>query len=375
MAESNFDILRQITTGGRDAADWLSSLKAAQLNQAKSMVASQQAAQAAYGQGLDAGAAPGATASADALSMLMRSIGVQESGNNYGTNTGNGMYGKYQVAGTNVPSWTKAALGTSMTPQQFLHDKAAQDAVAQQYLGNYVKQYGLKGAAAAWNAGEYGASQGGGKDYAHEVMQRMRGWGYTNGQQPASSGGYSGPGGGWVSPVAGFAQGGATSGYGWRINPVSGERSFHEGTDYAAPIGSRVGAAHGGTIVESGWDPVYGNRVIMRTPKGKEILYGHLNNINDRFGVGESVNAGQRIGRVGSTGWSTGPHLHFGVYNPAGDPMNPQKWINRMGQPGAPTQNRPSGSQQGYQAGKAVGQAFVRNPNDKFQSILRDLGL
>jgi len=371
MAESNFDILRQISGGGRDAADWLSSLKAAQLNKAASMVQAQRQAQKAYAAGADSNALPGATPTSDVLAMLQKAIGQQESGGNYGTNTGNGMYGKYQIAGTNVPNWTKAALGTAMTPEQFLRDKKAQDATAEHYLSNYLRNYGVKQAAMSWFGGEAGAKNPGPltAQYGKDIMGRMRDYGYSKGKNPQSAG-YGG-GGGWVSPIAGQNP---TSNYGWRINPVSGKRSFHEGIDWSSPAGSRVGAAHGGKIVESGWDPIYGNRVIMRTPKGKELLYGHLNKINDRWNVGDTLNPGQRIGQVGSTGWSTGPHLHFGAYNSKGDPMDPSRFINRMGQPGARPSNNNSPSNRN-QRNPNLAQGFVTNPSDKFARILKDLGM
>jgi murein DD-endopeptidase MepM/ murein hydrolase activator NlpD len=368
MAESNFDILRQITGGGREAADWLSALKAAQL---KSAAAS---ASATSNQIQGAGAAfrgPG-TPTDDAFQMFMKAIAQQESGGNYGALGsyvgGDRAYGKYQIMGNNVPNWTKSALGTSMTPEQFLKDKSAQDATARYHLWNYYKNYGPRKAAMAWNQGVGGMQQGWGKDYAQDVMGRMRNYGYSSGMQKnPQSAGY-GSGGGWVSPIAGQNP---TSNYGWRINPVTGKRSFHEGIDWSAGAGSRVGAAHGGKIIESGWDPIYGNRVIMRTPKGKELLYGHLKQINDRWNVGDTLNPGQRIGQVGSTGWSTGPHLHFGVYGREGQALNPSKFINRMGQPGKP--NGPSGHSTGSNFDYA--KSMIKNPNGKFLAILNDLGL
>lgn len=386
MAESSFDILNQIVSGGSEAADWVSRFRAAQVKKAAEQA--QTTANEITGAGAVTSGAKGATPTDDAFSMFMKAIAQVESGGRYKALgswvNGDRAYGKYQIMGANVPSWTKAALGTSMTPEEFLQDKQAQEATAQYHLWNYYKNYGPRKSAMAWNQGVGGMQQGWGTDYAKMVMDNMRNYGYTkgmsSGQQPSSSGGYS-SGGGWVSPVAGFAQGGATSGYGWRINPVSGQRSFHEGTDYGAATGTRVGAAHGGQIVESGWDPIYGNRVIIETPKGKQILYGHLNNINDRWEVGDSVNAGQRIGAVGSTGWSTGPHLHFGVYSPSGDPLNPQKFINRMtGQPGASSNGSSGGSgyssQQAQQQQAAQAQQNATSAvGDKFSQILRNLGL
>jgi hypothetical protein len=74
------------------------------------------------------------------------------------TKTGDRAYGKYQVMGSNVPEWTRAALGRAMTPQEFLADQRAQDAVFQHRFGSYVQKYGPGGAARAWFAGEGGMS-------------------------------------------------------------------------------------------------------------------------------------------------------------------------------------------------------------------------
>jgi len=80
------------------------------------------------------------------------------------TKTGDRAYGKYQVMGANVPSWTQAALGRSMTPQQYLADTAAQEAVFKHRFGQYVDKYGPGGAARAWFAGEGGMKNPNAKD-------------------------------------------------------------------------------------------------------------------------------------------------------------------------------------------------------------------
>lgn len=374
MAESNFNILNQISGGGREAADWLSSLKAVSMQNA----AAKAAATSNQIQGAGAASTGRGTPTDDAFQMFMKSIAQQESGGNYKAlgqvqSSGDRAYGKYQIMGANVGNWTKAALGTSMTPQEFLRDKGAQDATAKYHLWNYYKQGGPKMAAMSWFGGAAGAQDPGPmtREYGKDIMGRMRDMGYTNGMQKNPQGaGYSG-GGGWVSPISGQNP---TSNYGWRINPVTGKRSFHEGIDWSAGQGSRVGAAHGGKIVESGWDPIYGNRVVMRTPKGKELLYGHLKQINDRWEVGDTLNPGQRIGQVGSTGWSTGPHLHFGAYGKDGNSIDPSRFINRMGQPGKP--NRSGGNNQGHSSsGQNYRTPQVDAHGNKFNSILRDLGL
>ena len=95
----------------------------------------------------------------ETLSRLMRSIGKLESGNNYAsvgtrTKTGDRAYGQYQVMGSNIPIWTKEVLGRSLSPEEFLNNPEAQDAVARAKLGRYLKQYGnINDAASLWFSG------------------------------------------------------------------------------------------------------------------------------------------------------------------------------------------------------------------------------
>ncbi|MEL3907362.1 MAG: M23 family metallopeptidase [Treponema sp.] len=114
-----------------------------------------------------------------------------------------------------------------------------------------------------------------------------------------------------------------TSRYGWRDNPfLNGARSFHNGIDLAAPRGTPVYAALNGKVISTGYSTVYGNYVIIRHHSGYQTLYGHLHTILAAKGSWVSISS--KIGTVGNTGMSTGPHLHFTVYkngatlNPAG---------------------------------------------------------
>jgi hypothetical protein len=98
-----------------------------------------------------------------------RAISAIESGGRYDelgpvTKTGDRAYGKYQVMGENIPEWTRAALGRSMTPQQYLQDTAAQEAVFKHRFGQYVQRYGPSGAARAWFAGEGGMNNPNARD-------------------------------------------------------------------------------------------------------------------------------------------------------------------------------------------------------------------
>ncbi|MDR3285003.1 MAG: M23 family metallopeptidase [Treponema sp.] len=104
-----------------------------------------------------------------------------------------------------------------------------------------------------------------------------------------------------------------TSLVGYRINPLTGTgRQYHNGLDMAASLGSPIRAAMSGTVVVSGYHSVYGNYVIINHGNGYQTMYGHMSKILVR--KGQSVGQGTRIGLVGSTGQSTGYHLHFTVY-------------------------------------------------------------
>jgi murein DD-endopeptidase MepM/ murein hydrolase activator NlpD len=101
-----------------------------------------------------------------------------------------------------------------------------------------------------------------------------------------------------------------TSAFGWRIHPVMGSSRFHAGTDLGAPQGTPVLAAFSGKVAIADFMGGYGLAVVVRHQKDtEETLYGHLSEIFVK--PGETVKQGEVIGRVGSTGLSTGPHLHF----------------------------------------------------------------
>ncbi len=100
-----------------------------------------------------------------------------------------------------------------------------------------------------------------------------------------------------------------TSGIGLRFHPILRKYRMHHGIDYAAPYGTPVFSVGPGVVVFAGWKGGYGKVVIIRHPKGFETRYGHLSRI--AVNVGQYVSAGSYIGNVGSTGLSTGPHLHF----------------------------------------------------------------
>jgi murein DD-endopeptidase MepM/ murein hydrolase activator NlpD len=100
-----------------------------------------------------------------------------------------------------------------------------------------------------------------------------------------------------------------TSRFGWRTHPITGSRRFHSGVDIGAPMGAPVVAAATGTIVSSGWLGGYGKTIVIQHNGVQQTLYGHLSEVFVQ--PGQRIEQGTVIGRVGSTGNSTGPHLHF----------------------------------------------------------------
>ncbi len=114
--------------------------------------------------------------------------------------------------------------------------------------------------------------------------------------------------GGWVHPHPGSR---VTSEFGTRVHPISGVVRFHAGIDLSGAHGSPIFAAKAGTVTYKGWYGGGGNTVIVSHGNGIRTLYEHMSGFN--CSIGDSVQAGQCIGYVGSTGNSTGPHLHFGL--------------------------------------------------------------
>ena len=151
---------------------------------------------------------------------------------------------------------------------------------------------------------------------AYEAAQRQQQ--QQQQQQSSSSGGGSSSGGtasaavnssGWVWP-SGVTY--LTSRWGYRVHPIFGTTKYHAGVDVAASYGSTISAAAGGTVQISEHSDSYGNYCVIYHSNGVSTLYAHMNSL-PVVKVGESVSAGQTIGYVGSTGWATGPHLHFEV--------------------------------------------------------------
>ena len=117
-----------------------------------------------------------------------------------------------------------------------------------------------------------------------------------------------------------------TSYYGMRKDPISGVLQFHDGVDFRANTGTSVSASLDGTVsvVSENW--LYGKYIIMSHPNGYKTLYGHLNAFSVK--QGDRVARGKKIGEAGNTGYSTGPHLHFGIYDKKNKLVNPLDLLN-----------------------------------------------
>lgn len=115
-----------------------------------------------------------------------------------------------------------------------------------------------------------------------------------------------------------------TSHFGWRVHPILGTERFHSGTDFGADYGTPILAAAPGTVIVADWYGGYGNAVVIDHGGGITTLYGHCSELY--VSEGQTVVAGQAIAAVGSTGLSTGPHLHFEVRE-NGDPVDPMTYL------------------------------------------------
>lgn len=130
----------------------------------------------------------------------------------------------------------------------------------------------------------------------------------------------------WQLPVRSMYT--LTSSFGPRISPTTRGADFHTGQDFAAPAGTPALAVSQGEVVFTGWNDGYGNLVRIRHANGVETWYGHLSEIGVR--VGHWVSKGDPVGAVGSTGNSTGPHLHLEV-RVDDKPTDPMAWLREKG--------------------------------------------
>lgn len=136
---------------------------------------------------------------------------------------------------------------------------------------------------------------------------------------------YPSSGEGFMFPLdySGYAC--VTSSYGYRVHPITGNYTMHNGVDLAANQGTAIYATKSGYVTTATYNYAYGNYVTINHMDGFSSLYGHMTYFV--VGDGDFVSQGQVIGYVGSTGYSTGPHLHFTVYY-NGDTVNPMNYIS-----------------------------------------------
>lgn len=115
-----------------------------------------------------------------------------------------------------------------------------------------------------------------------------------------------------------------TSGFGWRMHPILGYERFHSGVDFGADYGSNIFAADSGTVIFAGWYGGYGNAVIIDHGGNLTTMYAHASELLVQ--EGQQVRQGDTIATIGSTGLSTGPHLHFEVRQ-NGEPVDPMNYL------------------------------------------------
>lgn len=146
----------------------------------------------------------------------------------------------------------------------------------------------------------------------------------------AAGGGGSGGGnanatGSFLWPVASYVY--VSSRFGLRVHPITGEKKSHTGIDIASNQGTAVYASDGGSVTLAGWNGGYGNCIMIDHGNGYVTLYGHLSSIS--VSVGQTVSQGATIGAVGSTGNTTGPHLHFEVLK-NGTRIDPEQFFSGL---------------------------------------------
>ena len=120
------------------------------------------------------------------------------------------------------------------------------------------------------------------------------------------------------------APGSITSYFGYRYHPILRKRKYHTGVDIGAPMSTKIMAADSGTVIFSGTNGGYGKMISLDHGNGFSTVYGHCSAL--LVGEGQSVTKGQTIGLVGSTGFSTGPHLHFEIRK-SGVPVDPLSYL------------------------------------------------
>ena len=193
---------------------------------------------------------------------------------------------------------------------------AAYDNLTDEYLANEAEEEALrKEIMEAQAAYEAALSAEEAERLAQQNQNNVAGSGSTSNVTPSTSG--------FVSPLPGGAY--VTCAYGWRIHPIWGDRRFHSGVDLAASQGTPIYAIAAGTVTTAAYGDANGYYVSISHGNGYGSVYCHMTNYI--VSVGDSVSQGQVIGYVGSTGRSTGPHLHFEIHV-NGSAVNPMDYIS-----------------------------------------------
>lgn len=135
--------------------------------------------------------------------------------------------------------------------------------------------------------------------------------------------------------------------FGWRVDPFTGRAALHSGLDFAAPTGTPILAAAGGVVVEQVYHPEYGNMLEIDHGNTLVTRYAHASKVVVK--KGDLVKRGQKVAEIGSTGRSTGPHLHFEVWV-QGVPQDPERFL-AQGQPPSGTQSLALAKKAGKPAG------------------------
>ena len=196
--------------------------------------------------------------------------------------------------------------------------EATQDDVAQQIAeaeATYQKQLAAEKAAAEKAAAEKAAAEKAAAEQAAKAAQAAAQKQQSSGTSASGSSSSSGSqssqttasASGFLWPIASSHR--VTSPFGWRTHPITGRRNLHGGIDIAAPNGTPIMASKAGVVVISQYGSSYGNYVVISHPDGTRTLYAHMSQRN--VSAGDTVRQGQTVGLVGSTGSSTGNHLHF----------------------------------------------------------------
>ena len=129
-----------------------------------------------------------------------------------------------------------------------------------------------------------------------------------------------------------IATGETRSGFGYRRHPILGYYKMHTGVDWAAPIGTPIFAAGNGVVIMAEWHGGYGRRVEIQHANGYITAYNHMSGFARDIAKGVRVKQGQTVGFLGSTGLSTGPHLHYEVRQ-GGTPINPYRFLSKSSMP------------------------------------------